>query len=186
MGLPHPTLLRRQFVNQYCDSRNLGGTVDLLHALVKGEPRDFESALRKEVHNVSPLSQSTLLFHGSRQFQNSLVPRVSTGGTNEDRKRERVYATDDPNYAIFLAVIDLREGGSASVEATNDHLRLCIDLGFVNGRSRFSKGYVHVVDGALFQKKGNHEFTATAVVPTLFAIEVSPKDLTERVIVTLR
>lgn len=62
-----------------------------------------------------------------------------------------LYATDDPNYAIFLALLNLENGG-ASVVATEKESKLAVDLDFVNGPSKIKHGYVHVLSSQSFTK----------------------------------
>lgn len=95
-------------------------------------------------------------------------------------KLERVayiYATDDPNYAIFLAILRLKNG-SASVNATAKNAMLVVDLDFVNGPSTLENGYVHVVTTDGFKKTRNREHRANRRVNVLFTIPVTPADLT--------
>lgn len=92
---------------------------------------------------------------------------------------KNIFATTNPNYAIFLAIADVQEKGTASVLVTRKRTIVSVDLGFVNGPSRLARGFVHVIDGRNFVESHNNEFVSTMPVTPLFAIEVTPQDLTE-------
>ncbi len=118
-----------------------------------------------------------VLFHGSRGLHTTLTPHVSIGRSGKTEKEHRVYATDDPNYAVFLAVLDLKNG-SAAVHASPEGTALAVDLEFVNGPSQLKSGYVHLVAARYFKKADNREYTANRPVEVLCAIPVIPADLT--------
>lgn len=100
---------------------------------------------------------------------------MGKGGKLE--QHAHVYSTDDPNYAIFLATLNLKNG-SASVNATKKATTLFVDLDFVNGPSKLKNGYVHVVEGELFRKTKNREYKSNRQINILFTIPVSPTDIT--------
>jgi len=104
-----------------------------------------------------------VLLHGSRNRQRILKPSVSSGGSNKNKNETLIYATNNPNYAIFLAVIDLQESGEASVVVEDAVAHLSISKGFVNGESRLASGYVHLVEGSSFQKIDTHGLTAVVL-----------------------
>lgn len=55
------------------------------------------------------------VFHGSSDFQEQLVPRISDGGVNHNKSKPLVYATVIPDYAIFMACIKQLQKSSATV-----------------------------------------------------------------------
>lgn len=96
---------------------------------------------------------------------------------------DHVYATDDPNYAIFLATLDLRNG-RAAVTATSKNTKLSVDLDFVNGASKLKAGYIHILPATGFKKAGNREYVSDQPVKPLCIIPVEPADLTVPIYVT--
>lgn len=131
-----------------------------------------------------PLFGSTgVLFHGSSTANGELAPNESIGIDGKPEGGVHVYATDDPNYAIFLAIIRLRNA-SAGVTATDDETTLTVDVNFVNGESTIETGYVHIVPSEDFQSTGNREFVSKKVVKSLMVIPVSVDDLTVPILVT--
>ena len=114
------------------------------------------------------------LFHGSSRPLRRLLPR---GGAKRGKNDNGyVYATRLPDYAIFLALLRLR-GGGASVAQRRGRLELWVDLDFINGPSRLAEGYVHILPAEGFAEKDDLEFRARDPVSCLFALRVTPADL---------
>jgi len=124
-----------------------------------------------------PISNKVLL-HGSTKVMTVLEPNTSVDQGGKAEQTAFVYATDDPNYAIFLALLDIQKKGGASVYAGSHSTKLSISLGFVNGSSKIKDGYVHIVADSDFKKTKNKEYKSNKKIKVLFSISVSPKDLT--------
>ena len=125
------------------------------------------------------------LLHGSINVCKELRPSISEGGVNDNKRSPLIYATDDFDYAIFLAIIDLKDDGRASVvfDENTDDIKLTINLQFVNGQSQIKQGYVHILDSKGFTKQENQEFTSDTLVKPLFAVPVEPEDLQSEIII---
>lgn len=171
-----PPSLLRSFIEQ----KKLPGTVSFLHFLRRKQYlQDFYSACKRGAYALPQRERPSekILFHGSPKAQAALVPNASVGAGDRTERNALVYATDDPNYAIFLAVLHLKNG-SAGVSAARKNSILTVDLDFVNGPSKLKNGYVHIVSGDLFKKTKNKEYKTDKPVPVLFSIRVTPQDLT--------
>jgi len=121
--------------------------------------------------------RSNIFFHGSSTVRQVLQPNISIGHEGKRERHPYVYATNDPNYAIFLAILDLKNGG-ASVYATSNNTILIVDLDFVNGASKLKNGYVHILADSGFKKSGNREYRTRQPVEVIFSVPVKPSDLT--------
>ena len=130
---------------------------------------------------------------GSRKYTSygkniceKLKPAVSDGGSSENRKSALIYATDHPDYAIFLAIINLKDGGRARVRFDEDTklIKLSINIQFVNGQSQIKPGYIHVLDGQYFTKQSNQEFTSEMELKPLLWIPVEASDLGAEILVS--
>ena len=145
---------------------------------------ELRKKLGKKIKTVIP---SNFLLHGSLNVCKELKPNVSDGGINDNKKSPLVYATNHSDYAIFLAIIDLKDDGRASV-SLNDNtpdIKLTIDLQFVNGQSQIKQGYVHILDSNGFTKQDNREFTSNKIVKPLFSVPVGPEDLQSKITIRL-
>ena len=139
---------------------------------------DFSDFLHTHNHTLPlPLLSGKVIFHGTQTAQSLLVPQNSMGRGGKLERRAYVYATDDPNYAIFLAILRLKNG-SALVNATTKNTVLAVGLDFVNGPSELKGGYVHVLSAENFKKTKNREYKTNQQVEVLFTIAVAPADLT--------
>ena len=105
------------------------------------------------------------------------MPNVSIGRQGKVEQETLVYATDDPNYAIFLALLNLKNGG-ASVAMNSEEPTLIVDLDFVNGPSKIKNGYVHIVPNQAFKKTKNREYVTNKQVAILLTVPVTFQDLT--------
>lgn len=114
-----------------------------------------------------------VLFHGSATDSKVLLPQSE----DAESLKSLVYATSDPNYAIFLAILNLKDA-SAGVVSTKKGTRLTIDTDFVNGKSTLKPGYVHVISKKGFRKTSNNELVSETETPVLFSLKVTPADLT--------
>ena len=171
-----PKNLLRKFIIH----RKLSGTVSFLRYLQKkGQLKDFCVFCEANGYNPQLSLQLPLgiLFHGSRELRSVLIPNISIGRHSKAENRALLYATDDPNYAIFLAILNLRNGG-ASVKMTGKKPVLTVDLDFVNGPSKIKDGYVHIISSKSFKKTRNKEYVADTSVKVLFIVPVTFKDLT--------
>lgn len=122
-----------------------------------------------------------VLFHGSKEICSSLELHISEGGENESKHGPLIYATDEPEYGIFLAILDIKDGMAGVYFDDNDQIRLWIDTDFQNGASGFSRGVLHIVDGMGFKQEPNHEFTIDEKVTPLFCVEVCKEDLVSEI-----
>lgn len=110
-----------------------------------------------------------ICFHGSR----SLCAEIKV---NEQGGESIIYATDVLDYAIFMALLELKNG-FASVAFNNDVIDLQIDIDFVNGDSSICDGYVYILDKSMFVPSSTHEFISEKSVSVYAAIPVTFDDL---------
>ena len=170
-----PQNLLKSFIKQ----KKLSGTVSFLRFLRKGEGlNNFHSFCKKNNHILPPIGHfmSNVLFHGSQKPQSILRPNTSIGRGGKTERKALVYATDEPNYAIFLAILQLINA-SAGVLASDKDPILTVDLDFVNSQSKLKNGYVHIVSSEFFKKVKNGEYKTDKLIPVLFSILVTPQDL---------
>ncbi|OHA26520.1 MAG: hypothetical protein A3C06_03005 [Candidatus Taylorbacteria bacterium RIFCSPHIGHO2_02_FULL_46_13] len=172
-------LIPRAKIKEFCRENSIAGIVGFFAHLSK-HFQNFKSFLgRAGISTPNP--PVSVLFHGSQTHLDNLDPSISTGEGNLNYEKSLVYATDNPNYAVFLAVIDLAEGSNASVLVEDNKTLLSIDIGFVNGHSQIKDGYVHVVDGTQFKLNDNDEYVSQQPARILFSVKVKPSDLTEKI-----
>ena len=53
-----------------------------------------------------------------------------------------------------------------------------VDIEFVNGLSKYQKGYVHIVPDQMFKKTKNREYKTDIPIKIMFAVPVTLEDLT--------
>lgn len=172
--------ISQKLLKKFIAQEKLSGAVSFLQYLqTRNHLKDFYAFCEQHDCKLQIPEQlsSSVLFHGSQKLQLSLIPNVSIGRRGKAEQEASVYATSDPNYAIFLALLNLKNGG-ASVVATEKWSKLAVDLDFVNGPSTIKNGYVHVVSSQSFRKTKNREYTANTPVTILFTVRVTPQDLT--------
>lgn len=172
----------RNIVEGFISRNKLRNTVNFLNYIRKPDHAEtFVDYARRRGYAISLPSQSRsrrssfLLFHGAQRANEHLSP---------SRREKFVYATDEPNYAIFLAVIRLHNA-SAGVLVTQRRTNLYVDLAFVNGPSSLRNGWVHILPNAGFKKTRNREYASRNSKDVLFAIPVTPSDLTVPITVTI-
>ncbi len=146
--------------------RKDGGLKDFASFCEDQEGALFTKLLQKLPHKI--------IFHGSQEKKIEYL-----------RSPEGVYATDDPNYAIFLACLHI-QSGVASVVSDKKKTTLTIDTDFINGTSEIKDGYIHIVSEDLFTETGNREYKAEAEIPILFTFQASSRDLTAPIIVEIK
>jgi len=173
-------VIPKKLVEKFLREKHLAGIVDFLRLIVK-DKRNLQSLsdfLHTNNHTL-PFSSlpSRVIFHGTRTAQSLLVPQNSMGRGGKLERSAFVYATDNPNYAIFLAILRLKDG-SASVDASTKKPVLSVGLDFVNGPSELKDGYVHVLSAEGFEKTKNREYRTRQQAEVLFVISVTPADLT--------
>lgn len=134
---------------------------------------------RKKLASILNISiPDSLVFHGSSVEIDQFKKSISLGGTNENKEEALIYASSEPDYAIFLAILDIQEGGSASVVCEEGQVKKSITVGFVNGASSINAGYVYVFDGADFISQNNSELTSNmSNLKPIFYIKVEATDL---------
>lgn len=170
--------ISKKILKEYLHKNGLAGTAAFLESIrTDVGMSDFYRFCKENECALKEPVPTGVLFHGSQEFLSTLQPNKSVGQNGISEPEDLVYATDDPNYAIFLAVITL-ENGSASVKVEKNGTVLAVDLDFVNGPSRFEEGYVHVVSGAEFEKTTNTEYVANKDIDVLFSVPVAVNDLT--------
>lgn len=140
----------------------------------------LEAALRKPaeffrfVSGGGSYDGGGILLHGSsRHIETKIIP-----------KNGNIYGTDSPTYALFMSLLDLQPRGVASVSFTRDAIRLSINLGFINGRSRMRSGFVYFVPSRQFLRIGIHEFLAKGEVYPLAWLRIVPQDLTAEIVLS--
>lgn len=167
------TVISREQVLSFCKQQEITNIPEFLHRVSRQNKEEFTEFISTQTHEKLTLQKTPkLLFHGSTMLHNQLEPII---------EEKLVYATDNPNYAIFLAILNIQEEGSASVLVEEGKALLSISKGFVNGPSQFVCGYVHAISSQGFKESHNGEFVNKKTVPALFAIEVTAADLTEPV-----
>lgn len=163
-------LLSRTLLRKFLAQKRLKGIAPFLDYIRSREHlSEFRAFCGKK--GIELQESEGVLFHGSQNARSVVKPKDSY-----------VYATDDPNYAIFLAVLSLKNGG-ASVQADREETLLSVDTDFVNGPSRFKEGYVHVLPAQGFRTRKNQEYVKRSPVTPLFLFPVCVEDLTVPVFV---
>ena len=154
----------------------LDGTESL--SVVLKQLRDQQD-FRKKIANIFDISiPDSIVFHGSSIEIERFQKNISLGGSNENKEEALIYASSEPDYAIFLAILDIQEGGSASVVCEGEYVKKSITVGFVNGESSINTGYVYVFDGADFITQNNSELTSSmSNLKPIFYIKVEAADL---------
>ena len=171
-------IVSQKILKTFIKQKRLSGVVDFLNFIKKQSGlKDFYDFCNRNDYTLSESVLSGVLFHGSPEKQTVLVPHRSIGRDGVEEEKAFVYTTDDPNYAIFLATLRLKNG-SASVNATAKETILVVDLDFINGPSRLKDGYIHFVSAKGFKKTGNREYKKDKQTEVLFTILVTPSDLT--------
>jgi len=174
------TIISGELLSKFITLKKLSGTVAFLEYLQKrNHLKDFSIFCKRNSYKLHLPEKlpSGVLFHGSEKLQSLLIPNISIGPNGKTEKETLVYATDDPNYGIFLAVLNLKNG-SASVIADGKKPKLFVDIDFINGPSKIKNGFVHIVSNQSFRKIKNKECVIDTTVPILFIISVKPQDLT--------
>ncbi len=179
-SMQNNTLISKNLLQDFKKQNKLSSTVEFLfHIQQKRHLQRFYVFCEKNNCILPKFVSSTILFHGSTNMLTMLEPNTSVDQDGKKESLNLVYATDDPNYAIFLAILDIRESGGASVHTPKSRpIKLSISLGFINGPSKFKDGYIHIVSGSDFKKKTNKEYVSNRKTRVLFSVPVSPKDLT--------
>ena len=173
-------LIPRAKIEEFCRKNSIEGIADFLASILVNS-QTFLSFLESSGTTIISNPPVSILFHGSQKDPDYLGSSFSINQANTKREESLVYATDNPNYTIFLAIIDLVERGHASVLVEDGKTSLSVDRGFVNGGSQIKDGYVHVVDGAGFKPSDNDEYVSSQPARILFSIKVRPSDLTEKI-----
>lgn len=171
-------IISKSLLQDFIKQEKLSGTVSFLYFIKqKKHLRDFYDFCKRHSFMLTGKPPENVLFHGSQKPQSFLKPNTSIGRSGKAERKAYVYATDDPNYAIFLAVLKLKNG-SASVNAKSKNTTLMINLDFVNGPSKLKNGYVHVVEDKSFKRTTNSEYKTDKIVRVSFSIPIMPQNLT--------
>ncbi|PIR74760.1 MAG: hypothetical protein COU35_00810, partial [Candidatus Magasanikbacteria bacterium CG10_big_fil_rev_8_21_14_0_10_47_10] len=155
----HKTLIYKNLLQTFMRQKQLPNIVEFLRFIKnKKNFQSFYLFCGKHNHLLPEPIFNTVLFHGSTKAMTALEPNTSVGQDGRPEQSAFVYATDDPNYAIFLALLNIKENGGASVYAGSYSTKLSISLGFVNGSSKLKDGYVNIIDSSGFKKTKNREY----------------------------
>lgn len=174
-------IISQKLLKDFITQKKLFGIVHFLQYLQKkGNLKKFyifcgQHNCKLQIPETLP---SGLLFHGSQKSQSLLAPNASIGQDGKAEREAFVYATNDPNYAIFLALLNIKEHGDASVVVDGKKTTLAVSTGFVNGSSKIRNGYLHIVSDGLFKKVEDKEYVTSMSVAVLFTIPVEFSDLT--------
>lgn len=173
-----PLVLSTKFLTDFCIhkgiKKNIAAFLDYLSKKGLNKTDADLFMLGCGVKETIFKSPQKVLFHGTTK-------KFSVLDLGPD---EKIYATDNPDYAIFLGIIKLDRGGNAGVSMDNEKkTKLWVSDGFVNGASKFVSGYIHVVAMDNFKSCGNFEYTTKTKTPILFSIQVTALDLTVPVLV---
>ncbi len=143
-----------------------------------GKIKKFIQYCHRHGYN-SPISEPLppFLYHGSLLPNKQLTPNRSVGGGDKKERKTLVYATSEINYAIFLAILRLKNA-SASASTRGKKLALGVDLSFVNGPSTLTPGYLHVIAKEKFWHVSGSEYATDVPVRVLLSIPVTPANLT--------
>ena len=175
----HKTLISRNLLQIFMRQNKLEETVAFLYFIRhKKNLQSFYVFCKKYNYPLPEPTSNKVLFHGSTKVMTALEPNTSVDQNGRTEQTAFVYATDDPNYAIFLALLNIKENGGASVYAGSRSTKLSISLGFVNGSSKLKDGYVHIIGSSGFKKTKNREYKSNKKIEVLFSIPVSPENLT--------
>ncbi|HUC31501.1 MAG TPA: hypothetical protein VMR99_02310 [Candidatus Paceibacterota bacterium] len=164
----------RKLVERFILKKKLGDIVGFLEYIID-KPAHMKTFAAYAQINLPQDIANKILLHGSLTYHKQLI--VS-------QKEKFIYATNDPNYAIFLGIIDLKNA-SAGVLINQKGVELTIDTDFVNGPSSLRAGWVHAVMGKDFKQKANHEYFSKKSTDVLFAVPVLPTDLTVPVVIKI-
>jgi hypothetical protein len=146
--------------------------------------RDNQEARRVFAEKFSIVLPDSLIFHGSPENIKSFRTNVSLGGSNFNKDESLIYASSEPDYAIFLALLDIQEGGSASVTCEHGEVMKFITTGFVNGESKIEDGYLYVFDSKNFTSHDNAEFTSNMIdLQPVFYLNVTVADLKSPIVI---
>jgi hypothetical protein len=147
--------------------------------------RDSEDARRVFSNHFGVVLPDSLAFHGSPEDIEEFHANVSLGGANANKEEALIYASSEPDYAIFLALLNIQEGGSASVTCESGEVRKSITVGFVNGESKIGEGYVYVFDGKQFISHDNAELTSNLPgLQPVFSLKATVADLESPIVVS--
>jgi len=169
-------LISRKVLEDYMQTGKISNLHAFLLSLLNKEGLGLFSHYLKHNENFAINADKGVLFHGSENYNESLTPNSSMGSDGNRENEAFVYATENPDYAIFLAIIRLQDA-EAGVIVEDGNAKLSISPGFVNGLSLIKEGFLHVVSSEDFEKTSNSEYQSKSSIETLFAFEVTSKDL---------
>lgn len=173
----------RNLVDEYCNSKGLDDYSLLKEAVDEGLSSFLNFLSQKGIAlSILEINTKTIL-HGSGKVILQFELRVSKGGPNTNQDEPLVYASDDPDYAIFLAVIKLKGEGMASVGYPGGNVECSINTAFINGESKLSDGYVYLLDRQTFNEDALHNFSSPASQTPMLAIPVNPSDMHTKVVI---
>ncbi len=166
-------VLKRDIINIYIKAKGLKNLVGFFDHLVTEGVFDFMDFINQK--NSDNTTNQSILMHGSLKQIDKLNILQS------DTKESHIYATDNSNYAIFLAIINVKKYGRASVNISKNEFS--ITTSFINGESKISNGYVHIVSKKYFVPTSNTEYISSQLAHVIFSVPVTFDDLTETVII---
>ncbi len=179
VDMDNSIIITKNLLQSFIKQKRLSNVVAFLDFIKKDSGlKDFYNFCSKSNYKLSEQIFGKILFHGSAKKQIKLIPHASIGRDGIAEQEAFIYATDDPNYAIFLALLHLNKFGLASVYVSSKNTKLSVNIGFVNGSSKLSDGYIHIVSRQFFKQTKNREYKTNKSVNILFSIPVTPQDLT--------
>jgi len=177
-------LINSKLLQKFLRQERLSGVVPFLLSLKKESVRkNFYKFLSKQGYALDTKNLSPVLFHGSNTLNAILNKHRSVNAEGRREKESLVYATDDSNYAIFIAILNLKDGGAGVVAEKGRRTRLTVDLDFVNGGSKLQSGYIHIIPRSNFTPTSNREYVSCEEIEVSFAIQVEPTDLTVPIVI---
>ena len=167
----------RDLVDEYCGSKGLDVYSLLQECVDFGISGFLDFLSKKGIHISIRGNNAKAILHGSGKVISEFEPRVSKGGPNSNQHEPLVYATDDPDYAIFLGIIKLKDEGMAYVGYPGGKVECYTNREFVNGASSLGSGYVYILNNKDFHEDALHNFSNPSSQVPLFAIPVGPADI---------
>jgi hypothetical protein len=157
-----------------------------------GDPSAFEDAGVARVDFLRWLGEHRdVLFHGSSRDLSVLEPIRLSNDTREFGNRQAVFATDDPVWAVWFAILRRGEGynstrnGSLRIAGDDASTRcyfFTVNCGALS-KERFGSGYLYVLPRATFELEApiggvldTAQWASFDAVQPLVRIDVRPED----------
>lgn len=178
--------IERELVDEYC-KLNGSDIYGFLLDTVRLGINDFLVFIKTKGKVLEIRGDQKVILHGSSNMIYEFKPRVSRDGPNSNQEEPLIYATDDPDYAIFLAILDnKRTKGIPMVYYDQGQIKCSIDLDYAKFADGFNSGFVYLLDKSSFEENSAHHFTSPLKQVPLFAIPIQPRDLKTTVYIDKR